>query len=78
VANEHQKEAYTQLLQTNDPDKVEKVLALMKQCGADEWAIELKQHYFKQAMQHLEEVAVVNDRKKVLQALASFLIQRDY
>jgi geranylgeranyl diphosphate synthase type II len=78
VANEQQKEAYTQLLQTNDPDKVEKVLALMKQCGADEWAIELKQHYFKQAMQHLEEVAVVNDRKKVLQELASFLIQRDY
>jgi geranylgeranyl diphosphate synthase, type II len=78
VANEQQKEAYTQLLQTNDPDKVEKVLALMKQCGADEWAIELKQHYFQKAMQHLEEVAVVNDRKKVLQELASFLIQRDY
>ena len=78
VANAQQKEAYIQLIQTNEPDKVERVLQLMKQCGADEWAIELKKTYFDKAMQHLNEVAVLSNRKHVLQELATFLIQRDY
>lgn len=78
VATPEQLERYKHLMQENPADKVSQVLDLMKQCGVDEWALHLKQSYFDKAMQHLDEVAVVSDRKKVLHELATFLIQRDH
>lgn len=63
----------------DDPeDKVEKVLAIYKQCGADEWALSLKNKYLDEALAHLEDIAVLSKRKEPLKQLALFLVQRDY
>jgi geranylgeranyl diphosphate synthase, type II len=67
-----------QLLQTNESNKVEQMLALYKRCNIDAWALNLKQVYFDKAITHLNEVAVLNKRKESLHELANFLVQRDY
>jgi geranylgeranyl diphosphate synthase type II len=62
-----------------DPNvKVERVLAIMRACGADAWARDLKTHYTDLAMQYLEDVAVLANRKGPLREVAAFLIQRDH
>ncbi len=66
------------LLTTNTPDKVERVLNVFKNCGVDEWAKELKDKYLQTACQHLEDIAVVSVRKKPLMELAQFLVQREH
>lgn len=78
VATDAQKQKLEQLMAGNEPDKVAQVLSIYKACGADEWAQSLKTKYITTAMQHLEDTAVVSARKKPLEQLASFLIQRDY
>jgi len=78
VASPEQKEMLKQLMRDNPADKVEKVLAIFKACNVDDWACSLKQQYLDKALHHLEEVAVVSGRKKPLEELAAFLIQRDY
>ena len=78
VAPTHQKAQLLQLLETNAEDKVEQVLAIFKNCGVDEWAIELKEKYLTTAYQHLEDIAVLSIRKKPLTELARFLVQREY
>ncbi|MBC6489710.1 polyprenyl synthetase family protein [Flavihumibacter stibioxidans] len=66
------------LLQSNHPDKVEKVLAIFRACGVDEWAKTLKDQYLSAAFQHLDDIAVLSKRKEPLRSLANFLVQRDY
>lgn len=66
------------LLQSNDEDKVEQVLAIYRDCKVDEWAMELKEKYFAEAMAHLDDIAVVDKRKEELKKLARFLIQREH
>lgn len=66
------------LLKSNPTDKVQQVLDIYRSCGVDSWAKELKQQYFKLAMDHLESIAVLSDRKNTLLQLAEFLISRDY
>ena len=78
VASEDQKLRLLQLLATNADDKVTQVLSIFKNCGVDDWAIELKEKYLATAYQHLEEIAVLSNRKKPLIELARFLVQRDY
>ena len=73
----HKKEL-KQLMKTNPADKVEKVLMVYKDCKAGEWALELKNKYFDEAMSHLEDIAVLSKRKEPLKELALFLVQRDY
>jgi geranylgeranyl diphosphate synthase, type II len=65
-------------LENTASNKVEKVLSIFKDCGVDEWAKQLKEKYISTAFQHLEDIAVVSVRKKPLQELAQFLVQRDY
>lgn len=77
-ANPETKQKLLQLIAENPENKVAQVLAIFKECNVDEWAIALKEKYFKTALQHLEEIAVVSSRKKYLEQVASFLIQRDY
>lgn len=72
------KEELDQLLQQNEPEKVQRVLHIYKKCGIDDWAKSLKQKYVDIAYQHLEDIAVVSARKEPLKQLASFLIQRDH
>jgi geranylgeranyl diphosphate synthase type II len=72
-----QKEMLLNLLQTNPADKVEKVLEIYRSCRVDEWAIALKNKYLEEALQHLEDVAVLSRRKEPLQQLAYYLIKRE-
>jgi geranylgeranyl diphosphate synthase type II len=73
----HQKELKA-LIKTNPSNKVEKVLNVYKDCKADEWALQLKNKYFDEAMNHLEDIAVLSKRKEPLRELALFLVQRDF
>jgi len=76
-SSSHKKEL-EQLIKTNPGDKVEKVVAVYKDCKADEWAIQLKNKYFDEALTHLEDIAVLSKRKEPLRELALFLVQRDF
>ncbi|MDE3254013.1 MAG: polyprenyl synthetase family protein, partial [Bacteroidota bacterium] len=78
VADHAQKQALLSCLANNPPDKVQRVLSIFTDCGVDAWAKELKEKYLQTALQHLEDIAVVSSRKKPLQELADFLIQREY
>ncbi len=65
------------LMEVNPADKVDKVLQVFRDCKVDEWAKELKQKFYQTAMHHLEETAVVSIRKKPLQELAAYLMERE-
>lgn len=78
VATAQQLKALTDLNNSNDPSKVEKILQIYKDTNADAWANELKDKYYKVAMQHLEEIAVLSARKKPLMELAEYLINREH
>jgi len=73
----HKKEL-EKLIKTNSSDKIDKVLAVYKDCKVDEWALELKNKYFDEALTHLEDIAVLSKRKELLRELALFLVQRDF
>jgi geranylgeranyl diphosphate synthase, type II len=77
TANETQKKELEELIINNPSDKIEKVLAIYRACGVDEWALTLKNNYLNTALQHLDDIAVVSTRKMPLQELAAYLIQRD-
>jgi len=78
VATDKQQEELKQLMAENPADKVEKVLAIFKACKVDTWADALKEKYYNDAMQHLDEIAVLSSRKGQLKELAQFLIQRQH
>ncbi len=61
----------------NEADKVKNVLSIFRDCKVDEWANQLKEKYFKEAMIHLEDTAVLSVRKKELELLARYLLQRE-
>jgi geranylgeranyl diphosphate synthase type II len=77
-ANELQKSELMQLVKWDKEDKVEKVLAIYRACGVDEWARELKEKYMNEAYTHLDDIAVLSKRKEPLKALAQSLTQRDH
>lgn len=77
AASVQQKNKLKELLFSNEANKIEEVLAIYKSCNVDGWAKELKQKYYSVAMNHLEEIAVVSIRKKPLQELAEYLMERD-
>lgn len=78
VANPQQKQELLRLMQENPEDKVEKVLAIFRECQVDEWARTLKQSYLEKAHQELETVAVTATRKQHLLELADFLVAREH
>jgi geranylgeranyl diphosphate synthase type II len=78
VASAEQKQQLQQLMLENPADKVQQVLSIFTNCGADKWAMQLKDKYLQTALKHLEDIAVLNIRKEPLKELAEFLIQRDY
>lgn len=77
AASEQQKNKLAEFLFCDDQNKIEEVLKIYKSCNIEEWAKELKQKYYSIAMDHLEEIAVVSARKKPLQQLAEYLMERD-
>ncbi|MCX8020528.1 MAG: polyprenyl synthetase family protein [Chitinophagaceae bacterium] len=72
------KKELKQLMSSDLPDKVEKVTRIFKECKADEWAQELKNKYLNEAMQHLDDIAVLSKRKEPLRELAHFLVNREH
>jgi len=66
------------LMKQNSADKIEKILNIYRSCKVNEWAMEVKNKYLDEALQHLEDIAVLSKRKEPLKELAFFLIQRDY
>ena len=76
-AKGEQREELLALLQSNPADKVERVLSIYRQCGAADWALELKNRFFTEALGHLDEIAVLSPRKSSLKDLALYLVQRE-
>jgi geranylgeranyl diphosphate synthase type II len=77
VADDGAKKKLQQLMEHNEPGKVEKVLQIFRDCKVDDWANQLKEKYLQTALQHLEDIAVVSKRKEPLKELALYLIQRN-
>jgi geranylgeranyl diphosphate synthase type II len=77
VATPDQSEKLIHLMSLTDESKIEPVLDIYRSCNVDEWAKELKKKYLSIAMDHLEEVAVLSVRKKPLEELAHYLMDRD-
>ena len=73
-----QKEELLHLMSGNEPNKVAMVLSLFRQCKVDQWAKELKEKYLLEALEHLEDIAVLSKRKEPLKELALFLTNRQY
>ncbi len=76
TADAGQKKRLQELLNTDEPGKVAEVLSIFHDCGVDQWAHELKERYIREAFDHLEDVAVLSNRKAPLQELAQYLVQR--
>ena len=76
VATTQQKMELAEWIQKDTPDKVEKVISIFKACKVDEWAESLKVKYLNEAFEHLENIAVMDQRKKPLIELANYLINR--
>lgn len=66
------------LISENPHNKVKRVIQIYRDCKADEWAIQLKIKYLDEAMNHMEDIAVLSKRKEPLRELAQFLVKRDY
>ncbi|MEO7766103.1 MAG: polyprenyl synthetase family protein [Ferruginibacter sp.] len=81
IASDVQKKELVSLMSDKliDKDgKVNKVLEIFRTCKVDEWARQLKEKYMQTALQHLEDVAVLSVRKKALNELAAYLVQREH
>jgi len=76
-ASPEQRKELERLMELDSEDKVERVLSIFRDTGIERWALELKDHYLNLAMQHLEEIAVLANRKEPLRRLAQYLVQRD-
>ena len=75
-ADEKNKALIAELLASTSEDKVEKMLQVYEQTGAKEWTMELKQTYTKKAMESLDKVIVIDQRKEKLRELCNFLLNR--
>lgn len=78
MATDAQRAELDSLLQTTGPDKVHGVLKMFRQCGVADWAVELKERYLQEALQHLDDIAVLSKRKEPLKSLALFLTEREH
>ncbi len=76
TASPENKKQLLHLLKSNDENKVQEVLSILKNCKVDQWANELKERFISEAFVHLEDVAVITKRKEPLKQLALFLTRR--
>ncbi len=83
VATNVQKKMLADLMKQLPVDEAEKVnkvntvLQIFRDCKVDAWAEALKDKYYTEAMKHLDDIAVLGARKKELEVLAKYLLQRD-
>lgn len=73
-----QRRQLQQLMASPDPGRVQAVLQIFRNCGVDKWAEELKDRYLREALQHLDDIAVLSKRKEPLQQLALYLTKREH
>lgn len=78
AASAIQKKELKNLIQENAPDKVSRVLQIFRDSKVDEWALKLKNKYLDEAFAHLEDIAVLSNRKEPLKELAMYLIKREH
>jgi geranylgeranyl diphosphate synthase, type II len=64
------------LMNSSPTDKIEKMIALYKQTGADQAASLAKQHYIEKAFSHLAFIDVAAENKTALLELADYLLER--
>jgi geranylgeranyl diphosphate synthase type II len=77
VASGAQKAMIKELMHSDTADKVSNMVAIFKSCGVDQWANELKEKFINRSLEHLEDIAVLSERKKELRGLAAFLVKRE-
>ena len=77
AADSTDKQKIEELIQSNDFDKVDRMLDIFRKYNVDDWARTLKASYYEKSMHHLEEIAVISYRKQPLIELAQFLIDRE-
>lgn len=78
AASAIQKKELKNLIKENAPDKVSRVLQIFRDSKVDEWALKLKNKYLDEAFAHLEDIAVLSNRKEPLKELAMYLIKREH
>ena len=78
VASASEKKELMSLTNSNATDKVTRVLSIFRSCGVDEWALQLKNQYLNNALQHLDNIAVLSSRKEPLAKIAGMLVKREY
>ena len=78
AASPVQKTELKKRLSGPEEGKVDKVLQIFRECGADQLTLQLKNKYLDEALQHLDDVAVLSRRKQSLRDLADFLVKRDF
>lgn len=76
-ANESQRSAINNLLQTDGEEKISSMLQLFRETGADTACRAAVEAYSEAAFRCLDEVAVISRRKQHLKELAEFLLQRE-
>jgi len=78
TASNTQRKELMNLMAGDANDKIDRVLNIFHDCKVDEWALQLKNKYLDEALEHLEDIAVLSKRKEPLKELAHFLIKRDH
>ena len=77
VADEKQQIEINRLLQSNHDNKVGEMLEIYRACKVDDWAIQLKDRFLNEALERLDDIAVLSNRKQPLRELADYLIRRE-
>lgn len=77
-ASSTQVHSLNELLKDNSVGKVEAVLEIYRSSKVDEWALELKNKYLDEALQDLDDIAVLSKRIEPLKQLARFLVGRQH
>jgi geranylgeranyl diphosphate synthase type II len=78
LCNPTQHQKLKELLATSPGDKVAQVLELFHDCKVDAWAEKEKERFQQLAFEHLEHIAVISNRKKPLEELANYLLNREH
>jgi geranylgeranyl diphosphate synthase type II len=76
-SNTEQRNKIEELLQRDDEQKIDEMLAIFKDTRADIACREAVEEYSKRAFDSLEDVAALKVRKAPLHELATYLLQRD-
>ena len=78
VATPGQQKQMQQLLGSDGQDKVPQMISIFASCGVDQEARVLMDSYLQKSYQHLDDIAVLSNRKGPLLKLAEFLVKRDF